>query len=64
MELKEVMQISAWCLLGLTIVYAHFQMRKLRKIVFNHMLHRFQPQKGEKRCLRKKLLSLFSHLRS
>ncbi|MFA0735151.1 MAG: hypothetical protein OGMRLDGQ_001651 [Candidatus Fervidibacter sp.] len=41
MELKEAMQMAAWIFLGLTIAYAHFQMRKLRKIVFNDMLHRF-----------------------
>jgi hypothetical protein len=43
MELKEAMQVAAWLFLGLTIAYAHFQMRKLRKIVFNHLHH--QPQK-------------------
>jgi hypothetical protein len=41
MELKEAMQMAAWIFLGLTIAYAHFQMRKLRKIVFNDMMHRF-----------------------
>jgi len=41
MELKEAMQMAAWIFLGLTIAYAHFQMRKLRKIIFNDMLHRF-----------------------
>lgn len=41
MELKEMMQMAAWLFLGLTIAYAHFQMRKLRKIVFNDMMHRF-----------------------
>jgi hypothetical protein len=72
MELKEAMQVAAWLFLGLTIAYAHFQMRKLRKIVFNDMMHRFtrhsslvpRPKEGEKGCLREKLLSLFAHLRS
>jgi hypothetical protein len=41
MELKEAMQMAAWIFLGLTIAYAHFQMRKLRKIIFNDMMHRF-----------------------
>ena len=41
MELKEAMQMAAWIFLGLTIAYAPFQMRKLRKIIFNDMLHRF-----------------------
>ena len=72
MELKEVIQMTAWIFLGLTIAYAHFQMRKLRKIVFNDMMHRFtrpsslvpRSKEGEKGCLREKLLSLFAHLRS
>ena len=72
MEIKEAMQMAAWIFLGFTIAYAHFQMRKLRKIVFNDMMHRFtrpssrvpRPKEGEKRCLREKLLSLFAHLRS
>jgi hypothetical protein len=60
MELKEAMQMAAWIFLGLTIAYAHFQMRKLRKIVFNDMMHRFTRSKeGEKGCLREKLQSLF-----
>jgi hypothetical protein len=70
MELKEAMQMAAWIFLGLTIAYAHFQMRKLRKIVFNHLHHLTSRQsqvasrKEGKRCLREKLLSLFAHLRS
>jgi hypothetical protein len=72
MELKEAMQMAAWIFLGLTIAYAHFQMRKLRKIVFNDMMHRFtrpssrvpRSKEGERGCLREKLLSLFAHLRS
>jgi len=39
MELKEAMQMAAWIFLGLTIAYAHLQMRKLRKVIFND-LHR------------------------
>jgi len=68
MELKEVMQMAAWIFLGLTIAYAHFQMRKLRKIVFNHLHHLTSHQsqagnrRGEKRCLREKLHSLFARL--
>ena len=71
MELREAMQMAAWAFLGLTIAYAHFQMRKLRKVIFND-LHRLtrpsspvpRPERSEKRCLREKLLSLFAHLRS
>lgn len=70
MEIKEAMQMAAWIFLGLTIAYAHFQMRKLRKIVFNHLHHLTSRQsqvanrRGEKGCLREKLQSLFAHLRS
>jgi len=71
MELKEAMQMAAWIFLGLTIVYAHFQMRKLRKVIFND-LHRLtrpsspdlHPEKEGNKCLREKLLSLLVHLRS
>jgi hypothetical protein len=58
MELKEAMQMAAWIFLSLTIAYAHFQMRKLRKIVFNHLHHLTsrQPQAANRRseteCLR------------
>jgi len=41
MEIKQAIQMAAWIFLGVTIAYAHFQMRKLRKIIFNDMLHRF-----------------------
>jgi hypothetical protein len=41
MEIKQAMQMAAWIFLGLTIAYAHFQTRKLRKIIFNDMMHRF-----------------------
>ena len=71
MELKEAMQMAAWAFLGLTIAYAHFQMRKLRKVIFNDLHRLTRPsspvprhERGEKRCLREKLLSLFAHLRS
>jgi len=70
MELKEAMQMAAWIFLGLTIVYAHFQMQKLRKVIFND-LHRLtrpspdpRPEKEGNKCLREKLLSLLAHLRS
>jgi hypothetical protein len=58
MELKEAMQVAAWLFLGLTIAYAHFQMRKLRKIVFNHLHHltshqsRASNRRSETECLR------------
>jgi len=70
MEIKEAVQMAAWIFLGLTIAYAHFQMRKLRKIVFNDMQHLTSRKSqdansgSEKRCLREKLLSLLAHLRS
>jgi len=74
MELREAMQMAAWAFLGLTIAYAHFQMRKLRKVIFNDLQHLMQQKTSrqspvasrgsEKRCLREKLLSLFAHLRS
>jgi len=70
MEIKEAMQTAAWVFLGLTIAYAHFQMRKLRKIVFNDMQHLTSRQSqaanrgSEKKCLREKLRSLYAHLRS
>jgi len=65
MELKEAIQAAAWFVLGMTILYAHLQHRKLRKIVFNDLHRLTRPSSpvprpgGEKRCLREKLLSLF-----
>jgi hypothetical protein len=63
MELKQAMQMAAWIFLGVTIAYAHFQMRKLRKIVFNHLHHltsRQSPVASRRGDLREKLLSLLT----
>jgi hypothetical protein len=46
MELKEAMQMAAWAFLGLTIAYAHFQMRKLRKVIFNDLQHLMQQNQS------------------